>query len=143
MTPRVLFISRARAEEMRPPRRSAIISIVDTDKHPAALKAGWHAVLRLSFDDLDPDSFPAEFGMDLGGDNMIRMSAEQAEQVAAFIREVTRESPRIVVHCRHGVSRTAGVAKAVSEFLGAFFPPSHDEYNVYVHRITKTALSAR
>ncbi len=138
---RVLFISEARAERMIPPSAGALISITDTDKRAAILKAGWRSVLRLSFDDLDPVAFSEDSLLTLESEGLIKMAQTQAIEIARFVATVYPECRRFVVHCRFGVSRSAAVAKAIAEHLGGRFPSSYDEYNIYVYESVRVALS--
>ena len=124
---RVLFVSQRQAEVMRPPRRSALISITDPRKPEAALLEGWSEVLRLKFDDVDPVTFP---GQDT---HLSVITSSQVAAIAAFVATHSKVSIRLVVHCRHGVSRSAAVAKAAAESLGVPFPPDYDEYNQFVY----------
>lgn len=133
---RVLFVSQRRAEGMRPPRGCALISITDRDRPPASLRPGWHAVLRLAFDDADPRSLP---NVDIG---LRPFDATHAARVADFVRTHLAQGTRIVVHCRHGISRSAGIAKAIAEAGGAPFPADYNEYNRHVHGLVRKAFAA-
>src|SRR5512143_2901897 len=116
---RVLFLSQARAEAMRAPRRAALVSITDPDRAEAMPRDGWSATLRLAFDDIDPVSFPDDY------EDMRAITDEQALTLAAFVRRVSGSCTRLVVHCRYGVSRSAAVAKAIAESHGLWFPPEY------------------
>lgn len=135
-TPRVIFIGQARAEQMRPPRASALVSITDPGRAVAVLRAGWDDVLRLSFHDHDPVDFPRE------EEDLVAITDQQALNVARFVRTSAARARLIAVHCRYGVSRSAGVAKAVAEHLGVPFPSDYTEHNAFVYRAVRWALQA-
>ena len=125
---RVLFLSQRRAEPLRPPRAAALISITDPHSPPAVLRPGWAAVLRVSFTDTDPASFadePLDAPGTLGDDEVARM--------AAFAALQAHQCRCIVVHCRHGVSRSAAVARAICEAASLPFPPGYASDNRFVY----------
>lgn len=131
---RVLFVSQRRAEAMRAPRAAALISITDPARGPAALGDGWRAVLRVSFDDLDEVTIPG------WNDDLQAISADQVADIAAFAAAASRSCLRIVVHCRHGVSRSAAVAKAIAQAAGVPFPEHYRRYNRYVYLALRGAM---
>jgi predicted protein tyrosine phosphatase len=135
---RVLFLSQPRAEALSPPRSSAIISITDRDRPPAALKAGWDDVLRLSFDDIDPVTWPEE--EEDFSEGMEEIDAYQMVELAEFCARNARRCRRIVVHCRYGQSRSAGVAKALAQVTGVAFPPHYADHNTFVYRVSLRAM---
>ena len=45
---------------MSPPTATALISITGPARDEAILRDGWHSVLRLSFDDVEPVTFPGQ-----------------------------------------------------------------------------------
>jgi predicted protein tyrosine phosphatase len=131
---RVLFISQHRAEQMRPPRDTALISITDPRSPAARLQPGWAAVLRVSFADADPLSIQGD--LDLPG----LMGEDEVVDIAAFTAEQARRCRRLVVHCRHGVSRSAAVARAICQATQLPYPESHDRYNRYVFMVLRGAV---
>jgi predicted protein tyrosine phosphatase len=134
-------VSQRQAEAMRPPRRTVLISITDPARPDASLGAGWAAVLRLKFDDVDPVTFP---GQDA---DLQEITPDQVAEVAAFVGVHATKSLRLIVHCRHGVSRSAAVARAAAHALGVAFPSEYDEYNRFVYlalrRVVRHAITAR
>jgi predicted protein tyrosine phosphatase len=113
----VVFMSQERVEAYLPRPYEAIISITDHGASNADLNAGWHAVLRLSFDDVDPIDSPAE-----PDEVVIELQDDQADQIAAFVRDNFHSVNTLVVHCKYGQSRSAGVAKAIAKQHGLAFP---------------------
>ncbi|MBL8383566.1 MAG: hypothetical protein JNM90_10840 [Burkholderiales bacterium] len=138
MLERVLFLSQPRAEALRPPRRSAIISITDRDRPSANLRSGWDDVLRLPFDDFDPVTWPEEDEDFYEG--MEEIDAYQMVELAEFCAANARRCRRIVVHCRYGQSRSAGVAKALAQVAGLWFPPGYADHNTFVYRVSLRAM---
>lgn len=139
MLERVIFLSQPRAEAMRPPRATALISITDTARPPATLKAGWSEVLRLAFDDIDPVTYPDD-DFDLDYAAMREIHAYQLVELAEFCRMAIPRNRRLVVHCRYGQSRSAGVAKAVCEAMDLPFPAWYADHNTFVYRTVLGAL---
>ncbi|MDY3557162.1 hypothetical protein R5W24_006349 [Gemmata sp. JC717] len=134
----ITFISQIRAEAYNPKPSDAIISIVDSNKPQASFGRGWCAELRLAFDDVDPVNFPVE-----SDEGLVEMQPQQAEQVAAFMLSLPEGCESIVVHCRYGQSRSAGVAKALCEYFGLPFPSDYDGFNSYVFTRVREALRVK
>jgi predicted protein tyrosine phosphatase len=91
-------------------------------------------VLCVAFDDVDPLTFPE------ANPELTALSCSQAQDIARFVLEQAPRSRRLVVHCRHGVSRSAAVAKAVAVTQSVCFPEQYDEYNRYVYKLVLEAL---
>lgn len=123
------FVSQKWAELYNPGPHEAIISITGHATPDANLKQGWAACLRISFDDVDPIESPLE-----PGENLTEMREGQAAQIAEFVRRTAATVKVLVVHCRYGQSRSAGVAKAVAEFYGLQFPQDYEYANNFVYR---------
>ena len=124
-------MSQDRAENMSPPASAMMISVTDHGAQEADLRDGWSQVLRLAFDDLDLVAFPEDGTLSYEG--LTPMTEDQAGRLVDFVLENMSRSPRIVVHCKYGVSRSAGIAKAIAEALGVRFPSTYNEYNVFVY----------
>ena len=132
---RVLFVSQKQAEAMRPPKTSSLISITDPSRNPATFHSGWVGLLRVSFDDVDAVTFPGQ------DKHLKEISAEQVFAIADFVAREAKRSSRIVVHCRHGVSRSAAVAKAIADATNIHFPNDYNKYNKFVYLSLKKAVS--
>lgn len=131
----VVFLSQKWAEAYQPRPNEAIVSITDRGAQDADLNAGWLAVLRIKFDDVDPVETPLEAGEDL-----LQMQVLQADRIAAFVRKNLTSVATLVVHCKYGQSRSAGVAKAVAEFYGLPFPEEYEYANDHVYRLVLASL---
>jgi protein-tyrosine phosphatase len=132
----VVFLSQELAEAYLPGPNEAIISITDHSAQDANLKDGWHAVLRLSFDDVDPIESPIE----PGEEDLIEMLEHQADRTAAFVRDNSRVVGTLVVHCKYGQSRSAGVAKAIASHHGLEFPAGYTYANNHVYELVLKSL---
>lgn len=105
---KIVFVSRAAAMALPGDDQWGVISIHDSKQGPAVLSAGWHAVLRLEFEDVDV-SVDGQQGV---------FDEELAAQVLAFAQQVVAtEGKSLLVHCHAGISRSA----AIAVFLGALF----------------------
>jgi predicted protein tyrosine phosphatase len=132
---RVLFISQAQAVRMRPPKSTLLVSITDPGRPLATLQAGWQAILRLQFHDVDELTFPGQ------NNDLAPITMQHAEELASFLRRHSPQASRLIIHCKSGVSRSAGVARAAATWLGAKFPADYAEYNRQVHHAVSVALS--
>ena len=133
----VVFLSKGWAEAMIHPADESIISITDCKATPADLNDGWQAVLRVRFDDVDPDeSTPGEFERDL-----VQISIEQAIEISTFVQSIATQTSTLVVHCKYGQSRSPAVAKAVCQHYNLRFPSKFNSHNRFVHRLVLNALS--
>lgn len=97
----------------------AVISITDpVEKHPILISAPQRrGVLRLKFYDVDHLTRLSAVASRIGA-----FTPEMARQVVQFVRDqMTQGTGLFVVHCEAGVSRSAGVAAALSRFF------NHDE----------------
>jgi predicted protein tyrosine phosphatase len=78
-----------------------------------------HSILRLQFHDVDKELFDAD-------DKLLYwpISEYQANKVAQFVNMFVDSCNLLIVQCEAGISRSSGVAAAISKFyLG-----SDDEY---------------
>ena len=89
--------------------RSIVISISDIhNEAPRLIRARANGIieqLKINFDDIENES-PR------------RMTDEQANIIANFVRKFQNKVDRIVVNCEAGISRSAGIAAAIIEYLG-------------------------
>lgn len=134
----VVFLSQRWAEIHTPQPGEALISITDRHAPPAALREGWPAVLRISFDDVDPIESPLDPGEDL-----VELTDQEADRIAEFVVCEQHRVRSLVVHCRYGQSRSAGVAKAIAAAYGLDFPADYDYANNFVHDQVLAALRRR
>jgi predicted protein tyrosine phosphatase len=134
MISRVLFVSQRQAIAMNPPNAAALISITDFNKPQVSFKPGWHQVLRVSFDDVDQITFPGIDG------HLHEITESQVAEICGFVASSSIHVGRIVVHCKHGISRSAAVAKAIAEAANVAFPADYKEYNHYVYEVLREPM---
>lgn len=89
---------------------------------------------RFTFDDIVP------------GEDGCPMTDTDARQIAKFVADIEENGvTHIIIHCDAGVSRSAGVAKAIAESRGLPETAVHYENvpnpNPHVYRFMKEALS--
>jgi predicted protein tyrosine phosphatase len=99
-----LVMSRQLAEVYIPSKPYIVISITDPEMPPANLPESklCKGVLRLSFHDIDKP-WP----------NHKEMTREEARQIVRFVKEHL-DVDLVICHCEAGISRSAGVAAALS-----------------------------
>jgi len=112
------------------------------DDHAAALPADEFRldILRLAFWDVD-ESDLRSLGSDKWQAQVRLYSPEDARRVAAFVRAW---AVNLVIHCDAGISRSQGMAAAISDHLDV--PVKHSTPgmpNRHVYRITWEALRPR
>jgi len=106
--PQLLVLSRRKAEEYQPGGREVCISITDGDQESSPmLSSAFVAILRLAFTDIDePSADPSE----------VLFNEGHAKQVTDFARQWA-DVNRVVVHCKAGQSRSAGIALGLCELF--------------------------
>lgn len=108
-------------------KKSAIIEIMgeqDLLKMPFWFKQDHSNVLRLIFDDVDeplkiwsighPDDDEREYIP------VVPMSEEQGKLIVEFVK-ANFEASSFIIHCTAGISRSAGVAYFINEFINECF----------------------
>lgn len=92
---------------------TALISIGNYGSKPPVLAHKPHALLRLEFADI----YPYEIDIDNYGKNLFRLfSLEQAKQIADFVHTQIKITNCLICQCEYGVSRSAAVAAAITEY---------------------------
>lgn len=130
---RVEFISQRSAEGRPGDPRAALVSITDEAHTPASLQAGWAAVVRLAFYDVEPAW--ARPGQAL-------FSEAQARALWDFVHGLPRHVDTLYVHCRSGISRSGAVARAITERFGLPFDGEEKECNAHVLALLRAAHPA-
>jgi predicted protein tyrosine phosphatase len=131
---RVEFIAQRSAESRPGDRRAAMVSITDEADAPASLRAGWGAVLRLAFYDVEPEW--ARPGQTL-------FSEAKARAVWGFVHALPGDIETLYVHCRSGISRSGAVARAITERLGLPFDGEEKECNAHVLALLRAQAHPR
>ncbi len=112
-TVRMLVVGRPAVARVRPNVPYIVISVTDPSKPEAELAEGAlrMGVLRLSFDDVEEEQPFWRAPRD-----------EDAQSILAFVRSHLSMTDLIVCQCEAGISRSAGIAAALSKWLNG-----HDE----------------
>ena len=143
----ILAMSRAGAIrycQMKHGRTSIIISISDpnmeySDGVYMTQENRVEAILPLCFCDADRPGVDI-YGNETDGSDL--MSDDDAGKVAMFV--TTNKADRIIVHCDAGISRSGGVAAAITKWMlhddGEFFYSGQYRPNMWCYRKTLTAL---
>lgn len=94
--------------------RHAWISITDPAQADAAINvtSECQGILRLKFHDMDPTSGPGAAMM-----GYIAMTEAQGQEIVDFVDRMKNDVNVFFVHCEAGISRSAGVAAALSVWL--------------------------
>jgi predicted protein tyrosine phosphatase len=125
-----MFVGRHAVETCGPWSNWAVISIGEPNASDGDPKVadGWHAVLRLSFHDVTPDSHALDSGYTF-------MTDEDAARIVDFVRKVAPDVDGILVHCRAGISRSAAVAKWICGQYRIPFNRDYDKWNAHVYKL--------
>lgn len=131
----VSFLSQHMAQKLDPLPNSAIISITNPGEK-AILKDGWNHLLRVAVADSSYDEQTIAFFGRLWWVSSYGFPVkETAEAIRRFLNALPSTTDTLFVHCGAGVSRSAAVAKYVSERHGLPFPADYDRYNAALYRL--------
>ena len=113
-----------------------VISITDTSLPEARLE-GTDNILRLSFHDIEKDILLAD-----NGKSYYAMTKEDGVLVVDFLKLMKDENTHLFVHCEAGISRSAGIAAAISKYWynndSRFFRdkcPNRNCYKIVLERL--------
>lgn len=128
MMKKVIFVSRTAAEYLSGDWTDwAVISISDP-LSPGEAKLDdelFHKILRVGFHDVLPGRNYDE--------PTVMMVDKDARKIVDFVREVAPNVDGILVHCKAGLSRSAGVAKWICEAYGMPFNKRYTQFNQHVY----------
>ena len=132
-TMRFLVLSRERVARVMPNVPYLVISITDPDKPPAAIARNplCMGLLRLAFDDLDTEIT-----------GLVAPAQHHADEIARFVREHLSQVDLIVTQCEAGISRSSGIAAALSRWLNGDDDEFFQRYipNRRIYRLIRRAL---
>jgi predicted protein tyrosine phosphatase len=124
-------MSQEKAEAIVPADNMAIISIAGLDK-TRELHPGWTVRLDVDFNDfLRP--LPEDAKFDIYREYIF--NEKKAKSIHDFIKSLPGKIDHIVIHCHHGVSRSATIAMILSEHYGEDFPQDYKYTNKMVYEI--------
>lgn len=126
----VIYMSRLEAERFDNDKNYIIISITDPNQPVAQLEKSnnCNGILRQKFYDID---VPVK-GYKL-------MDSYQADEIATFVKNHKDFVDIIIVHCEAGISRSAGIAMAINEWIH-YVVFSYPIYNRHCYRLMKEAI---
>jgi len=105
----------------------AVISITNTYSKDVSIKISTNlkGLLRLKFDDIEKDEIKDNV-------NYKAISNKQAKYIVNFVNNIKNEIDLLIVQCEAGLSRSVGVAAAISLFIngteGEFFSLKRPSY---------------
>lgn len=115
-----------------------VISITDPGKPEAKIDPAVKDILRLTFEDVEPDVWEA-IGVTL---TYNAFSLDQAKRIHNFWYKHNNSDVRtLIVHCEAGISRSAGVAKVLAEISGITLVSSITHSNRHVENLLREAFS--
>ena len=127
MITEIRFMSQADAVKLVPMQDTALISITEPGEL-ADLAQGWDHLHRISFHDCDESTFSG----------CILFDSSMADRLIDFVDCLPHDVNRIFIHCNAGISRSAAVAKFISERLDVNFNNQYPLYNKLVYRTLRT-----
>lgn len=127
----VLFLSRPELLKLQPDHDTVVISLASPNA-PANLEQGWRATLQLEFDDLCesvlgvpvgsiPDAEEGHLVREFFGAIYRLPDAHHAQAIVGFLEAQEggcSDFVSVIVHCDHGISRSAAVAQFVADRYG-------------------------
>lgn len=118
MIEHIHVMNRYAAENLTGTPDTAVISVTDTDAPEADLKENFAGILRLRFDDIDPE-WCARQGVVF--ENRKTFDENDAMSVKRFVYQMGKHPDvhTLVVHCEMGISRSGAIAEVVSQATGA------------------------
>jgi len=152
----VLFLSRPELLKLQPDHNAVVISLASTHD-PANLKKGWRAILQLEFDDLCesvlgvpvgsiPDAEEGHLVREFFGVVYRLPDARHAQAIVDFLAAQEggcSDFVNIIVHCDHGISRSAAVAQFVADRYGVPILNTEVEWQSRVAMPNTTRANAR
>jgi predicted protein tyrosine phosphatase len=128
---KIEYMSQEKAEAIVPSDNMAIISIAGLDT-TRELHAGWTVRMDIDFNDfLRP--LPEDAKFDIYREYIF--NEKKAKSIHDFIKSLPEKIDHIVIHCHHGVSRSATIAMILSEHYGEDFPQDYKYTNKMVYEI--------
>lgn len=124
---------RGEAEALEGRPSWVVVSIHDPGQSPAALSPGWHAVLRLAFQDKEDEDLAAKTGL------FKLFSPEQAQALVNFVQKHS-SCTGVLIHCFAGASRSPAIARALASHRGRSPDPDWPRGNALVGRRMQDAL---
>lgn len=133
MLEKVMFVGRATVEATPGWADWSLISITEPanikdEQVPLNVMAGWHAVERTAFFDVESDSANYPF-----------MQMKDAIKIVQFVHQQAPLVSGMMVHCKAGISRSSAVAKWISQTYDLPFNHAYNRYNKHVFMLLNQA----
>lgn len=122
-----------------PDMKEAMISITEPNRK-AAVHFADNRLLRLQFDDHDPQDNSNLLMPGYIWDDQVLFTEEQAKQVIEFVLRMKDEGVEYMyVHCHAGISRSRAIVLAMWEFatLGGWASAKLDEHHSEWHTVNR------
>lgn len=137
----VEFMPEEFAEQIDPTDLSSqplgIISLTDPGRQ-AKLQPGWAEILRLQFNDVDPEYLANLDESDRAG--KVLFNEGHARKIVNWLNKNKDKLGGLIVHCWAGISRSGAVAKFVADKLGLPYREGHDEFiNQHIYDLLQAA----
>jgi len=136
---RVTFVSQDEAEVLQPSDEMAMLSITDPGIK-ANLRQGWKNVLRIEFVDGRYTKEEVERAGELFercyGTYMTKVHVDQIEHFLNCVKQDDNIS-RLVIHCRHGRTRSTAIAKYAQEYFKFVPDKKIDRFNSFTYYMMK------
>ena len=129
---KILFSSRKDLESSNGFNNIAVISIINPGDSAVQIHETFGPYIRLIFDDIDESK-----------SNKALFNTETANKIWDFVEQLPTNIDTVWVHCTFGVSRSAGVAKAIAEHHNLPFPEKYSIYNKHVYRVLRQTMLRR
>lgn len=138
----ITYMSQALAEASNFRIDDAVISITEPGRRANLNLADPLSVIRLEFDDHDPNDKTNELMSEGYYDDQILFTEEQAQKIIKFVEE-NSQAKNLYVHCWAGISRSRAVVMALREHFGMDMNPisQWESANKHVYRIMQETLS--
>lgn len=99
-------------------------------RKPEVESPSWVELLMLEFNDIDPAHCSDEWVQ-----QWTLFDDAMADQVIDVLERTKDIASVYAVHCEAGISRSAGIAKFISQFFNLSFPDSYSLYNKHVFSV--------
>jgi len=128
-------LNKIKAIRYKPQGTAILISITDPASGNPPFHGTYEGIIRLQFHDIN-EQFPEGYFFE-----GVLFNSDDAKDILAFVKNHP-DIDEIVVHCEAGVSRSAGVAAALSkiylgddtEFFGLCYIPNRLVYNTILNQ---------
>lgn len=114
----ILVLSRDKIKDFKTDVKHIIISITDPNNEEVVINSGCTCldILRLQFHDLDKRAKKI-IQNSSDKNNYLLFNKKEAKKIVNFIKKYLNKTNLIICQCEAGISRSAGVAAALSKYI--------------------------